>query len=148
MKDFSLKIKNIKWWWWIGVVCAMGRQLTTYSYFAQNLKSCWCIHYLGFIGSCCVVLWNFWQVSQTGSTDSNLRCFGEWSLIVLCGSFGGKGIHVPLTRMKDRFMSWSFSFFKLCLIGQMLRVFLLLFLYLICLIFVLSLLLSFFPCSF
>ena len=45
--------------------------------------------------------------------------------------------------MKDQFM----SFFIICLIGQMLRVFLLLFLYLICLIFVLSLLLSFFPCS-
>ena len=78
----------------------------------------WSVHYLGFIGSCRVVSWSFWHVGQTSSTDSDLRCFGEWSLIVLCGSFGGKVIHVPLTRMKDRFMSCSFSFFKLCWLGK------------------------------
>ena len=46
--------------------------------------------------------------------------------------------------MKDRFMSWSFSAFILCLNGQILRVFLLSTLCLICFFFVLSLLLSFY----
>ena len=43
---------------------------------------------------------------------SKLRCFGEWSLNVLCGSFGAKEIHIPLKGMKDQFMNWSFSFFQ------------------------------------
>ena len=46
--------------------------------------------------------------------------------------------------MKDRFMSWSFSAFILCLNGQILRVFLLSTLCLISFFFVLSLLLSFY----
>ena len=72
----------------------MGRLLNIYSYAIQYLKSCgiWCVHYLGFIGSCCVVSWNFWHVGQTSSTDLDLRCFGEWFLIVLCESFGGRNI--------------------------------------------------------
>ena len=46
--------------------------------------------------------------------------------------------------MKDRFMSWSFSAFILCLNRQILWVFLLSTLCLICFFFVLSLLLSFY----
>ena len=65
-------------------------------------------------------------------------------LIVLCGPYGGKGIHLLLKGMKGRLMSWSTSSLRLCLNGQMLWVLLLSFLFLICLTFVPSFLISFF----
>ena len=62
-------------------------------------------------------------------------CFGVWSLTILCVSHRGKGIHILFKGMKGWFMSWSSSSFKLSLKRRMLRVLLLSFLFLICLIF-------------
>ena len=101
----------------------MGRPLTTYSYIAsQELWNMVC----SLFGVHWVMLRSVVKLSASCLNKFNRlrsKVCGEWSLIVLCGSVGGKGIHIPLTRMKDRFMSWSFSFFRLCLNGQMLLVF-------------------------
>ena len=101
----------------------MGRPLTTYSYIAsQELWNMVC----SLFGVHWVMLRSVVELSASWLNKFNRlrsKVCGEWSLIVLCGSVGGKGIHVPLTGMKDRFMSWSFSFFRLCLNGQMLWVF-------------------------
>ena len=53
-----------------------------------------------------------------------------------------EGIERSIHELK--LLAFTFFFFLLCVIGQMLRVFFLSFLYLICLIFVLALLLNFF----
>ena len=65
---------------------------------------------------CSVV--KLWQVGLISLTDSKLRCFGVWSLIFLCGPYGGKGMHLLLKGMKGRFMSWSTSSFRLCWMGK------------------------------
>ena len=70
-------------------------------------------------------------VSWLGKLNRHKTWFGVWSLIVL-------------SYVKNWFLSWNISCYRPCLTGQMLQVFLLLTLCLICLLFVLSMLFDLF----